>query len=86
MRQEVNAAAAGLSDKLRAAQAPAQEYAPGTLFGRQLDLATRVITAGVPVVAIKVALGGFDTHANQAPVHETLLSVLANGHAPSAGT
>jgi uncharacterized protein (DUF1501 family) len=79
VRQEVNAAAAGLSDSLRAAQAPAHEYASGTLFGRQLDLATRVITAGVPVVAVKVALGGFDTHANQAPVHETLLSVLANG-------
>jgi uncharacterized protein (DUF1501 family) len=79
VRHEVNAAAAGLSDKLRAAQAPAQDYAEGTLFGRQLDLATRVITAGVSVVAVKVALGGFDTHANQAPVHETLLSVLANG-------
>ncbi len=79
VRQEVNAAAAGLSDKLHAAQAPAQDYAAGTPFGRQLDLATRVITAGVPVVAVKVALGGFDTHANQMPVHETLLSVLANG-------
>jgi uncharacterized protein (DUF1501 family) len=79
VRQEVNAAAAGLSDRLRAAQAPAQEYAGGTPFGRQLDLATRVITAGVPVVAVKVALGGFDTHANQAPAHETLLSVLATG-------
>jgi uncharacterized protein (DUF1501 family) len=79
VRQEVNAAAAGLSDRLRAAPAPAQEYAVGTPFGRQLDLATRIITAAVPVVAVKVALGGFDTHANQAPVHETLLSVLANG-------
>jgi len=79
VRQEVNAAAAGLSDKLRAAPAPAQEYAAGTPFGRQLDLATRIITAGVPVVAIKAALGGFDTHAGQAPVHETLLSVLATG-------
>ena len=34
---------------------------------------------GVPVVAVKVALGGFDTHANQAPMHERLLSLLANG-------
>jgi len=79
VRDEVNAAAAGLSDKLRSAQRPAQEYAAGTPFGRQLDLATRVITAGVPVVAVKVALGGFDTHARQAPVHEPLLSALANG-------
>ncbi len=29
------------------------------------------------MVAIKVALGGFDTHANQAPTHERLLSFLA---------
>lgn len=78
VRQEVNAAAAGLSEKLRAAQRPAQEYAT-TPFGRQLDLATRVVTAGVPVVAVKVALGGFDTHANQVPPHETLLSALATG-------
>jgi uncharacterized protein (DUF1501 family) len=79
IRQEVNAAAVGLSEKLQEAQAPAQEYAQDTLFGRQLDLATRIITARVPVVAVKVALGGFDTHANQVPVHERLLSMLASG-------
>jgi len=79
VRQEVNAAAAGLSEKLRSAQAPAVEYAQDTLFGRQLDLATRIITARVPVVAVKVGLGGFDTHANQMPMHERLLSVLAAG-------
>ncbi|MCW5733527.1 MAG: DUF1501 domain-containing protein [Enhydrobacter sp.] len=84
VRREVNAAAAGLSEKLRVAQRPAQEYA-GNPFGRQLDLATRVITAGVPVVAIKLALGGFDTHANQAPPHETLLSTLATGLATFRG-
>jgi uncharacterized protein (DUF1501 family) len=79
VRQEVNAAAAGLSAKLREAQAPAHEYPNGPIFGRQLDLASRVITGGVPVVAVKVALGGFDTHANQLTVHENLLAVLANG-------
>jgi uncharacterized protein (DUF1501 family) len=79
VRQEINGAAEGLSEKLRGAQAPAQEYPQDTLFGRQLDLATRIITTGVPVVAVKVAIGGFDTHANQAPVHERLLSVLASG-------
>ena len=67
--------------------APAQEYAQDTPFGRQLDLATRVITAGVPVVAVKVALGGFDTHANQAPAHETRCSACwQTGWRPSAGT
>lgn len=79
VRQEINAAAAGLSAKLREAQAPAHEYPNGPIFGRQLDLATRVITSGVPVVAVKVALGGFDTHANQVATHENLLAVLANG-------
>lgn len=77
VRQEINAAAQGLSDKLRAAPAPAEGYGQEYFFGRQLDLATRVLTAEVPVVVIKAALGGFDTHANQAPVHERLLSFLA---------
>jgi uncharacterized protein (DUF1501 family) len=47
------------------------------LLGRQLELATRVVTARVPVVAIKAALGGFDTHANQVQPHERLLGFLA---------
>jgi uncharacterized protein (DUF1501 family) len=79
VRREVNAAAAGLRDKLRATPAPVQEYAQEGPLGRELDLATRIITAGVPVVAVKIALGGFDTHANQAPTHERLLGLLANG-------
>ena len=80
VRQEINAAAAGLSDKLRAAPAPGLRLCRRTVaLGRQLDLATRLLTARVPVVAIKVALGGFDTHANQVPTHERLLGVLANG-------
>ncbi|HYD04662.1 MAG TPA: DUF1501 domain-containing protein [Reyranella sp.] len=80
VRREINAAAAGLRDRLQAAAAPAQDYAQeGGLFSRQLDLATRIITARVPVVAVKIALNGFDTHANQAPVHERLLGILASG-------
>jgi uncharacterized protein (DUF1501 family) len=79
VRREVNAAAASLSDKLRAASAPAEPYVQEGPLGRELDLATRIITAQVPVVAVKIALGGFDTHANQAPTHERLLGLLANG-------
>lgn len=78
VRQEVNAAAKGLSDKLRAAPAPAHAYSQELLLGRQFDLATRVLTARVPVVAVKTALGGFDTHANQVQPHERLLSFLAS--------
>ena len=78
VRHEINAAAAGLRDRLRDAQAPAEAYGEEFLLGRQLDLATRILSAKVPVVAIKVALGGFDTHANQAAVHERLLASLAS--------
>ena len=77
VRHEINAAAKGLSDKLRAAPAPAHAYSQDLLLGRQFDLATRVVTARVPVVAVKTALGGFDTHANQVQVHERLLAFLA---------
>jgi uncharacterized protein (DUF1501 family) len=77
VRHEVNAAAKGLSDRLRAAPAPAHAYAQDLLLGRQFELATRVLTARVPVVAIKTALGGFDTHANQVQPHERLLAFLA---------
>ena len=38
-----------------------------------------VIAGGVPVRAVKIALAGFDTHANQTPTHEALLAVLAEG-------
>ncbi len=78
VRQEINAAAAGLRDKLRAAPAPAHAYNQDNGLGRQLDLATRLLAARVQVVAIKVAMGGFDTHANQAQTHERLLGVLAS--------
>ena len=77
VRHEVNAAAAGLSAKLHDGPAPAHAYGEELGLGRQLDLATRILLAGVPVLAIKVALGGFDTHANQMPTHERLLGVLA---------
>lgn len=78
VRQEINGAAKGLADKLRAAAAPKEAYPQEVLLGRQLDLATRVITAQVPVVAVKAALGGFDTHANQVQPHERLLGLLAS--------
>ena len=78
VRHEINAAAAGLRDRLRSAAAPAEAYGQEFLLGRQLDVATRVITSKVPVVAVKVALGGFDTHANQAGTQERLLAYLAS--------
>jgi uncharacterized protein (DUF1501 family) len=79
VRNEVNAAAFGLSDRLRGAPAPAVEYGNALGFGRQLDLATRLVSAKVPLVAIKMAMTGFDTHNAQAPSHERLLDQLASG-------
>jgi uncharacterized protein (DUF1501 family) len=76
VRHEVNAAAAGLRDRLHDSAAPAFAY-QDPAFGRQLDLATRILMARVPVVAIKVSLNGFDTHANQVPTQERLLGILA---------
>lgn len=79
VRQEVNGAAIGLHDKLRDGAAPAYAYSPDGGFGHQLDLATRLLIARVPVVAIKVALGGFDTHAGQVPTQDRLLGIFASG-------
>lgn len=79
VRREVNAAAVGLHAKLRDGPAPAYAFAADNGFGHQLDLATRLLLARVPVMAIKVALLGFDTHANQAPTQERLLGFLAAG-------
>jgi uncharacterized protein (DUF1501 family) len=79
VRQEINAAAVGLRDRLRAAPTSTHAYNQDTGLGRQLELATRLLAAKVPVVAIKVAIGGFDTHANQMQTHERLLGVLATG-------
>lgn len=79
VRRELNAAAASLRDRLQAAPAPAQGYVHDSLFGRELDLASRIILAQVPVMAVKIALGGFDTHADQTPTHERLLGMLSGG-------
>ena len=42
----------------------------------QLDVVAASIEAGLPARAYAVDLGGFDTHANQAAVHEALLGEL----------
>jgi uncharacterized protein (DUF1501 family) len=79
VRRQIHEGAATLREKLQAAPAPARSAAGDGAFGERLDLATRIITGGVPVLAVKIGLPGFDTHANQAPTHEALLTVLARG-------
>ena len=80
VRQEVNAAAAGLSDKLHDGAGAGDRLRPGQASSAASSISPRASSRrGVPVVAVKVALGGFDTHANQVPTHERLLALLANG-------
>jgi len=78
VRSEIHAASLGLAERMRGAPAPAHAFATDP-FSHQLALATRILLAKVPVVAIKVALGGFDTHARQLETHERLLGQLGEG-------
>tara|TARA_R110000822_G_scaffold15432_1_gene53148 strand:- start:1784 stop:2962 length:1179 start_codon:yes stop_codon:yes gene_type:complete len=50
---------------------------PETLLGRQLAEIAQLINLGVDTPVYKVALSGFDTHRNQKPVHQRLLSQLS---------
>jgi len=61
----------------RAPQVPGEF--PNGPFGQQLRVAARLIAAGAVVPVVKIALGGFDTHANQPPQHANLLRQLGGG-------
>ena len=74
---EVTSAASGLRGILERSPPPGIGYGHLGGFGTQLDLATRLVVAKVPLVAIKMAMTGFDTHNAQAPMHEKLLDQLA---------
>lgn len=52
---------------------------PNGPLGQQLRVAARLIAAGAVVPVVKVALGGFDTHANQPGQHANLLRQLGEG-------
>lgn len=75
---EIHHAALTLRDRMKNAPAPSVDM-PGTLFGRQLDLALRLLLSGTPLTTIKLALGGFDTHARQREAHDRLMGVLGEG-------
>jgi uncharacterized protein (DUF1501 family) len=78
VRAETHAASLGLAERMKGAPAPSRPYGEGPL-ANQLELATRILLARVPVLAVKVALGGFDTHAGQRDPHERLLGQLGRG-------
>jgi uncharacterized protein (DUF1501 family) len=79
VRGEVNEAASGLHEVLHNAPTPKVAYGNIGMLAPQLNLATRLLAAKIPLVAIKVAMTGFDTHTSQTSPHERLLSQLAMG-------
>jgi uncharacterized protein (DUF1501 family) len=52
---------------------------PNGPFAQQLRIAARLINAKAVVPVVKLALGGFDTHANQPGQHANLLRQLGEG-------
>ena len=52
---------------------------PRSPFGNAVRTAAQVIAARSGVAALKVSLGGFDTHSNQLATHARLLKDLAEG-------
>ncbi len=66
--------------RLVLARAPEVRAAfPAGPFGQQLRVAARLIAAKAVVPVVKLALGGFDTHANQPGPHANLLRQLGEG-------
>ncbi len=49
------------------------------VLATQLSMVANLILAGSPTEVYSVELGGFDTHANQSPTQQTLLSELDKG-------
>ncbi len=52
---------------------------PRTAFGTSVRTASQVIAGRAGVAAVKLSLGSFDTHSNQAGTHARLLQTLADG-------
>ena len=50
---------------------------PKTKLGIQFQTAARLLIAGVKVPVIKLTIGGFDTHAEQEPLHTQLLNEVS---------
>lgn len=52
---------------------------PKGQFGKQLAEVAQLVNLGINIPVYKAVLAGFDTHRNQKPTHERLLSQLAEG-------
>lgn len=78
VQHEIQDTAKELRTVLARAPEPATRF-PGGPLAQQLRVAARLLNAGAVAPVIKVALGGFDTHANQPAQHANLLRQLADG-------
>lgn len=78
VRREISQAAMDLQGRIQQAPHLSIEF-PANKFGKQLEVAARLIAAQVPVSVIKVTQGSFDTHAGQLAAHQRLLEELAQG-------
>lgn len=61
----------------RLAQVKMQAGFPQGALGTAMETAARMLLAGILPPVIKLSHGSFDTHANQAPTHEKLLTEFA---------
>ena len=78
VQHEIQDTAKELRDVLARAPEIRGDFPNGPL-AQQLRVAARLINAGAIVPVVKLALGGFDTHANQPGVHANLLRQLGEG-------
>jgi uncharacterized protein (DUF1501 family) len=78
VRTETRRAADVLQERL-AQPLEAGAAFPATRLGRQLEMTARLLAGRVPIAAIKLAHGGFDTHSRQRAIHDRLLKELAEG-------
>jgi len=77
-QRELLRATEGLEKHLKRGKDPGVAF-PKTRFGRQLEVAARLLVNDVPLMVVRVTLGSFDTHANQQNAHQRLLTELDTG-------
>jgi uncharacterized protein (DUF1501 family) len=74
VQNDINATADRLEQLYR--KAPALNGFPGTGLGSHLQLAAKLIAAGITCPVFKTTVGGYDTHAGQKAAHINLLGEL----------
>ena len=72
--------ARALSERVSAAAgSKIPEGFPASPFGRRLALTSRLIRGGLGARIYSLEVGGFDSHNDQLPLHESLLRTVSNG-------